>query len=55
MNIAILLFPFGLLALLYTEERHVAIELRPTDAGTVVTAAGVAPTDVHDAFRRLEG
>jgi len=53
--LAILVFPFGLLALLYTEERHVAIELRPTDAGTVVTAAGVAPTDVHDAFRRLEG
>ena len=52
--LAVLLFPIGLLALLYTEERHVAIELQPSGAGTVVTAAGVAPPDVHDAFRRLE-
>jgi hypothetical protein len=52
--VAILVFPFGLLALLYTEERHVAIELQPGGGGTLVTAAGVAPPDVHDAFRRLE-
>ena len=52
--LAVLVFPFGLLALLYTEERHVAIELQPTGGGTVVTAAGVAPPELPDAFRRLE-
>ena len=52
--VAVLVFPFGLLALLYTEERHVAIDLQPTSGGTLVTAGGVAPPDVHDAFLRLE-
>jgi hypothetical protein len=52
--VAVLAFPFGLLALLYTEERHVAIDLRPTGGGTLVSAAGVAPPDVHEAFLRLE-
>jgi len=52
--VAVLVFPFGLLALLYTEERHVAIDLQPTGGGTLVTAGGVAPPDVHDAFLRLE-
>ena len=52
--VAVLVFPVGLLALLYTEDRHVAIDLRPAGEGTLVTAAGVAPPEIHDAFRRLE-
>ena len=52
--VAVLLFPVGLLALLYTEDRHVAIDLRPAGDGTLVTAGGVAPPAVHEAFRRLE-
>jgi hypothetical protein len=53
-GVAVLVFPFGLLALLYTEERHVAIDLQPGPQGTLVSAAGVAPPAVHDAFHRLE-
>ena len=52
--VAVLTFPVGLLALLYTEDRHVAIDLQPTGGGTLVSAGGVAPPEVHDAFRRLE-
>ena len=52
--LCVLVFPFGLLALLYTEEHHVAIDLQPLPDGTLVSAGGVAPPDVHDAFRRLE-
>jgi hypothetical protein len=53
--LCVLVFPFGLLALLYTEEHHVAVDLQPMAEGTLVSAGGVAPPDVHDAFRRLEG
>ena len=52
--LCVLVFPFGLLALLYTEERHVAVDLQPLADGTLVSAGGVAPPAVHDAFRRLE-
>ena len=52
--LCVLVFPFGLLALLYTEEHHVAVDLQPLADGTLVSAGGVAPPDVHDAFRRLE-
>jgi DUF1707 SHOCT-like domain len=53
--VAVLLFPFGLLALLYTEEARVAIDLYPAGEGTLVSASGVAPLAVRQAFRQLEG
>ena len=52
--VAVLVFPFGLLALLYTEESRVAIDLHPAGDGTLVSASGVAPLAVRQAFRQLE-
>ena len=53
--VAVLLFPFGLLALLYQEEARIAIDLHPAGDGTLVSASGVAPLAVRQAFRQLEG
>jgi len=52
--VAVLLFPFGLLALLYTEEARIAIDLHPGGDGTLVSASGVAPLAVRQAFSQLE-
>ena len=52
--VAVLVFPFGLLALLYQDEARVAIELTPAENGTLVAAGGVAPPAVREAFRALE-
>ena len=50
----LLVFPFGLLALLYTEEATSRSTSSRAGGGTLVSAGGVAPQAVHDAFRRLE-
>ena len=52
--VAVLVFPLGLLALLYTEESRVVIDLHPAGDGTLVSASGVAPLAVRQAFRQLE-
>jgi len=53
--VAVLVFPFGLLALLYTDEARISIDLYPAGDGTLVSASGVAPLMVRQAFRQLEG
>ena len=53
---AILLFPFGLLALFARTEDRIAVELLPQpDGSTVVYAGGVAPLHIRRAFAELEG
>jgi hypothetical protein len=52
--VAVLLFPFGLLALLYTEEARITIDLQASSDGTLVAASGVAPLAVRRAFAELE-
>jgi hypothetical protein len=52
--VAILLFPVGLLALLYKEREQFAIDLHPQGSSTLVSASGVAPLDVRRAFAALE-
>jgi len=52
--LAILLFPFGLLALLYKEREQISIDLHPQGSSTLVSASGVAPLDVRRAFAALE-
>lgn len=54
--LVVLLFPFGLLALLARTEDRIAIELLPQpDGSTLVYAGGVAPLSVRRAFALLEG
>jgi len=52
--LAIVLFPFGLLALLYQDSEQIAIDLQPQGTGTLVSATGIAPLDVRRAFAMLE-
>ena len=52
--VAVLVFPFGLLALLYKDEERIAIDLQPTREGTLVAASGMAPLAVRRAFAELE-
>jgi len=52
--VAVLVFPIGLLALLYKDEARVVIDLHPAGDGTLVSASGVAPLAVRQAFRQLE-
>jgi hypothetical protein len=52
--VAIFLFPFGLLALLYQDREQIAIDLHPEGRHTLVSATGVAPLDVRRAFAQLE-
>jgi Domain of unknown function (DUF1707) len=53
--VAILVFPIGLLALLYKDEARIAIDLQPAGDETLVAASGVAPLAVRRAFAELEG
>jgi DUF1707 SHOCT-like domain len=53
--LAIVLFPFGLLALLYQDSEQIAIDLQAQGTGTLVSATGVAPLDVRRGFAALEG
>ena len=53
--VAIFLFPFGLLALLYKDRERVTIDLDEDDEhGTQLVASGVAPLPVRRAFAELE-
>jgi hypothetical protein len=52
--VAIFLFPFGLLALLYRDREQITIDLHPEGRSTLVSASGVAPLDVRRAFAILE-
>ena len=52
--VAIVLFPFGLLALLYKDSERITIDLHPDGNGTLVSATGIAPLDVRRAFAQLE-
>ena len=52
--VAVLVFPFGLLALLYKDEARIVIDLQPAKDGTLVSASGVAPLSVRRAFAELE-
>jgi hypothetical protein len=52
--VAIILFPFGLLALLYQDSEQIAIDLQPQGTSTLVSATGIAPLDVRRAFAALE-
>jgi hypothetical protein len=52
--VAIFLFPFGLLALLYKDRERVTIDLDEDEHGTQLVATGVAPLPVRRAFAELE-
>ena len=52
--VAVFLFPFGLLALLYKDSEQITIDLHPEGRSTLVSAAGIAPLDVRRAFATLE-
>jgi hypothetical protein len=54
--LVVLLFPFGLLALMARTEDRITIELLPQpDGSTLVYAGGMAPLPVRRAFAILEG
>jgi hypothetical protein len=52
--VAILLFPFGLLALLHKDRDRITIDLDDDEHGTHLVAIGVAPLRVRRAFMELE-
>lgn len=52
--VAIFLFPFGLLALLYKDRERVTIDLDEDENGTTLVASGIAPLSVRRAFAELE-
>jgi hypothetical protein len=52
--VAVLVFPFGLLALLHTDRELITIDIAETDRGTTLVANGVAPLPVRRAFAELE-
>jgi hypothetical protein len=52
--VAVLVFPFGLLALLHKDRERITIDLAENDRGTTLVASGVAPLAVRRAFAELE-
>jgi hypothetical protein len=52
--VAIFLFPFGLLALLYKDRERITIDLDEDEHGTQLVATGIAPLAVRRAFAELE-
>jgi hypothetical protein len=53
--VAIFLFPFGLLALLYKDRERITIDLDEDESGgTNLVATGIAPLPVRRAFAELE-
>jgi Domain of unknown function (DUF1707) len=52
--VAVLLFPFGLLALLYKDRERITIDLDEDENGTTLVASGIAPLPVRRAFAELE-
>jgi hypothetical protein len=53
--VAVVFFPVGLLALLYTGSEQITIDLARRGRDTVCLAQGVAPLPVRRAFADLEG
>ena len=51
---AILLFPFGLLALLHKDRERITIDLADGEHGTHLVASGMGPLPVRRAFAKLE-
>jgi hypothetical protein len=52
--IAILVFPFGLLALLHKSRDRITVDLADDERGTHLVATGVAPLRVRRGFAELE-
>jgi Domain of unknown function (DUF1707) len=52
--VAVMVFPFGLLALLHKERDRITIDLAEDEHGTHLVATGVAPLPVRRAFAGLE-
>lgn len=52
--VAIFLFPFGLLALLYKDRERITVDLDEDEHGTHLVATGIAPLPVRRAFAELE-
>jgi hypothetical protein len=52
--VAVFLFPFGLLALLYKDRERITIDLDEDEHGTHLVATGIAPLPVRRAFAELE-
>ena len=52
--VAILLFPFGLIALAHKDRDRIAIDLLPEERDTALIVQGVAPLAVRRAFAQLE-
>jgi hypothetical protein len=52
--LAVIVFPLGLLALLYTERERMTVELTPDGDETGIIAAGSAPRAIRRALRGLE-
>jgi uncharacterized protein DUF1707 len=52
--VAVLVFPFGLFALLHKDRERITIDVAETDRGTTLVASGVAPLAVRRAFAELE-
>jgi hypothetical protein len=52
--VAVFLFPFGLLALLYKDREWITVDLDEDEHGTHLVASGVAPLPVRRAFAELE-
>jgi Domain of unknown function (DUF1707) len=52
--IAVLLFPFGLLALLHKDRDRITIDIDDDEHGTNLVAIGVGPLPVRRAFTALE-
>ncbi len=52
--LAVLLFPFGLLALLHTEREEVVFELHEQGEETLINVSGKAPLALRRALSELE-
>ncbi|RKQ90952.1 uncharacterized protein DUF1707 [Solirubrobacter pauli] len=53
--VAVLVFPIGLLALLYKEQDRVTIELADHGDSTAITASGTAPLAIRRAMTAMQG
>jgi hypothetical protein len=52
--VAVLVFPFGLLALMHKDRERITIDLAEDERGTHLIASGVAPLRIRRAFAELE-
>jgi len=51
---AIVLFPIGLLALLWRKEATITATVEPNDEGSILSIRGDAPKNVRDAFEGMQ-